>query len=231
MDKLRISTIIFDAGGVLMYYKRKRNAIVRGLLTSMNYDPFSIEVAINEGEDFDVKYFEDHKQINNWKEEKEWLLSHYTKIAATIDEGNEFLADKLFMLTFDTNEYVLYPEVIEILEELKERHKLGVISNCNPSLDWAFSSLGIRRFFDDIVISAYERIEKPDKEIYIRSMKNLGSKAEECIFIDDRIENVRAAEELGMMGLHLKRDENESLRTLVDLLEQADIESAEASVV
>lgn len=219
MDKGKITTIIFDAGGVLLYYKRKRNDIVRGILTTMGYNFDRVEKAIQDGEDFDERYFENRKIISNWLEEKEWLLNHYSTIAHSIDEDNEFLADKLFMLTFDANEYVLYPEVIEVLDELKMKYKLGIISNANPSLDWSFSSLGIRQYFDDIVISAYEGIEKPDKEIYLRSISNLGSKLEECIFIDDRLENVNVAEKLGMKGFHLNRNDHKTLKTIVSLLD------------
>jgi epoxide hydrolase-like predicted phosphatase len=214
----KISTIIFDAGGVLLYINRRRNDIARNLLLSVGYDNEVINRALKAGEDFDEKYFRNNRDISNWKEEKNWLRGHYNAIANAVDERNECLGDKLFMLTFDTYEYILYPETIELLENLKNHYKLGILSNALPSLDWAFDNLGIRKYFDNIIISAYEGIEKPNKEIYITAVERLESKFEECIFIDDRIENVKTAESLGIRAFHLNR-EKDTLKVLLELLE------------
>lgn len=213
----KISTVIFDAGGVLIYIKRRRNEIAQSLLLSMGYTIENIDIALKVGNEFDKNYFSNQKWIHNWKEEKEWLSGHYNAIAKSIDENNKDLSDKLFMLTFDTNEYVLYPEVIDTLESLKDDYKLGIISNALPSLDWSLDSLDIRKYFDNIIISSYEGVEKPDKDIYIAGVEKLGSMFEECIFIDDKIENVRTAESLGMKGLYLDR-EKDTLKALIDFL-------------
>lgn len=213
----KISTVIFDAGGVLIYIKRRRNEIARSLLLSMGYNIENIDIALKIGNEFDKNYLSNQKWIYNWKEEKEWLSGHYNAIAKSIDENNKDLGDKLFMLTFDTNEYVLYPEVIDTIESLKDDYKLGIISNALPSLDWSLDSLDIRKYFDEIIISSYEGVEKPDKDIYIAGVEKLGSTFEECIFIDDKIENVRAAESLGMKGLYLDR-EKDTLKALIDFL-------------
>ncbi|KYH35529.1 phosphatase [Clostridium tepidiprofundi DSM 19306] len=218
MSISKISTIIFDAGGVLLYIKRRRNDIVKELLLSMGYNIDSINNAIMAGNEFDEKYFSNEARIYNWKDEKNWLIGHYNAIAKCVDEKNDYLADKLFMLTFDTYEYVIYPKVIEVLETLKDNYKLGIISNALPSLDWAFDTLGIRKYFDNIIISAYEGVEKPDETIYFSAVDKLGCKFEECIFIDDKIENVQAAEKLGMKGFYLDRKEY-TLKAVLDLLD------------
>jgi epoxide hydrolase-like predicted phosphatase len=213
----KISTVIFDAGGVLIYIKRRRNDIAKKLLLSMGYTMENVDRALRIGNEFDEKFFSNQEWIYNWEKEKEWLLGRYNAIARSIDENNMNLRDRLFMLTFDTNEYALYPEVIDTLESLKGNYKLGIISNALPSLDWSFDTLGIREYFEEVVISAYEGVEKPDKAIYVSGVRKLGSRFEECIFIDDRIENVKAAEGLGMKGFHLDRDKD-TLKALIDLL-------------
>jgi HAD superfamily hydrolase (TIGR01509 family) len=217
MSTHKISTIIFDAGGVLLYIRRKRNDIAKNLLLSMGYEIESINRALILGNEFDEKYFSNQTWIYNWKEEKDWLLGHYNTIAKSVDENNDYLGEQLFMLTFDTNEYALYPEVIDILDTLKENYKLGIISNALPSLDWSFDTLKIRKYFQNIIISAYEGVDKPDKAIYVSGVKKLGCKFEECIFIDDKIENVEAAESLGMKGFYLDRNKD-TLKALMDLL-------------
>lgn len=54
---------------------------------------------------------------------------------------------------------------------------------------------------DDIFISAVEKVSKPDAEAYKILLNRNGLSAEHCLFIDDKPENVKAAEQLGMHGI------------------------------
>ena len=51
------------------------------------------------------------------------------------------------------------------------------------------------------MVSSRELVSKPDWRIYRRLMERYGLKAEECVFIDDRPENVAAARSMGMQGI------------------------------
>lgn len=46
------------------------------------------------------------------------------------------------------------------------------------------------------------------KKLYKIAMNSLNVKAEECIFIDNKIKNVEAAERLGLRGVYLYRKVN-----------------------
>ena len=54
---------------------------------------------------------------------------------------------------------------------------------------------------DGIVMSGEELIGKPDQRIYQILLDRYGLKAEECVFIDDRIGNIEAGERLGIRGI------------------------------
>lgn len=54
---------------------------------------------------------------------------------------------------------------------------------------------------DGIVISGEELIAKPDLRIYKILLERYGLKAEECVFIDDRKENIIAGEQIGIRGI------------------------------
>ena len=45
---------------------------------------------------------------------------------------------------------------------------------------------------------------KPDPAIYRLAAERLGVKPEECVFVDDLLENVEAAESIGMKGIVFK---------------------------
>ena len=59
--------------------------------------------------------------------------------------------------------------------------------------------------FKDIVVSGNEKLVKPDAAIYHLALDRFGLKPDQAIFIDDRLENVQAAEAVGMAG-HLFTD-------------------------
>jgi len=52
------------------------------------------------------------------------------------------------------------------------------------------------------MISCEEGVAKPDSESWIRPLDFLGLKGEECLFIDDIIENINVASNLGIKGWH-----------------------------
>ncbi|MBR1866016.1 MAG: HAD family phosphatase [Lachnospiraceae bacterium] len=54
---------------------------------------------------------------------------------------------------------------------------------------------------DGYVVSALERIKKPDPAIYQLLCERYGLKAQECLFVDDRQENVDAAIGVGMQAI------------------------------
>lgn len=91
---------------------------------------------------------------------------------------------------------------VACLQALKaEGHAVYAISNFSAekfALErqrWDFLAL-----FDGIVLSAEIGVLKPDPGIYEHFLQIYQVPAQSCLFIDDRPENVAAAEALGMVG-------------------------------
>lgn len=61
--------------------------------------------------------------------------------------------------------------------------------------------------FIDIVISADEKLVKPDPAIYRVLLDRNNLKAEDCLFIDDSLPNVEGARSVGMMAHHFQGPE------------------------
>lgn len=64
-----------------------------------------------------------------------------------------------------------------------------------------FPFLGL---FRDVVVSAHERLVKPDPEIYRVLLARNRLEAGRCLFIDDSERNVRGAEAVGMRAHHFR---------------------------
>jgi epoxide hydrolase-like predicted phosphatase len=78
--------------------------------------------------------------------------------------------------------------------------KTGVLSNTErPAVDF-FRRQGYD-MFDEAIFSCLEGVRKPEKKIYQIAVERLGVRADECLFIDDRIECVEGARAAGLEGI------------------------------
>lgn len=204
-----IKVIFFDAGGVLFHEQVNPQDKLRKILNSRGISKNLIESALEKSSLAVNTYFRQGVEPKNWDEEKKLWKLVYKIIAAEADKTNPYFADELLMLTQFTNYYKLYPEVNHILEDLVDNYTLGVISNALPSVDLVFDFLEIRKYFKLITISSFVQMRKPGEDIYKYSIKQIGSNPSECLFIDDKLENIKSAKKIGMQTIHLKRPEND----------------------
>ncbi|AZM55473.1 hydrolase [Streptomyces sp. WAC 01529] len=79
-----------------------------------------------------------------------------------------------------------------------------LVTNATPWLADDLALLGLTGpagLFDDVISSADLGVTKPDRRIYETAAERAGTAPGRCLFVDDRQENVDAAEALGMTGL------------------------------
>lgn len=209
MKNNSIKVIFFDAGGVLFHEKVSPQDKLKKILNSRGINKDLIERALEKSSQEVNTYFRQGIEPKNWNDEKRLWEIVYKTVACEVDSTNPYFADELFMLTQFSSYYKLYPEVKSILENLADNYTLGVISNALPSVDWVFDFLEIRKYFKLITISSFVQMRKPGEDIYKYSIEQIGSKPEECLFIDDKLENVKIAEKIGMHTIHLIRPKND----------------------
>lgn len=63
-------------------------------------------------------------------------------------------------------------------------------------------SAPIFELFSDIVISGEERLIKPDPAIFRLALSRFDRRPDQCLFIDDRLDNIEAGEAAGLTGHH-----------------------------
>ena len=106
-----------------------------------------------------------------------------------------------FMLT----QSKLLPDgALGILRELaaSDQYLLGALNNeARVTNDYRFKTFGLRELFDVALSSCYLGLRKPDVAIYKRALDIVGRPPERVLFIDDRRENVAAADAVGMKGI------------------------------
>src|SRR3972149_392893 len=99
--------------------------------------------------------------------------------------------------------------LMALIRSVRPSIKTGLISNAWANGRYIFTEVfAIASAFDTLVISAEEKVMKPDPRIYHIALDRLGVAAGESIFIDDMLPNVRGAEAVGMIGVHFQPAED-----------------------
>ncbi|MBV8660543.1 MAG: HAD-IA family hydrolase [Candidatus Dependentiae bacterium] len=114
----------------------------------------------------------------------------------------------------------IIPGSIELLRDLKNAgYNLYVISNWDslsfPILEKQFPEIFThegQKTFDDIIISGKVGMVKPDHIIFEKALSKFGIQASDAVFIDDVIENIQAAEKVGIESIHCIKENMKHVR-------------------
>lgn len=105
-----------------------------------------------------------------------------------------------------------------LLSRLKqEGYKLYGLTNWCSKVHITMRQYPIFQLLDGRLISSEEHLVKPEAAIYERICSKFGLKAEECVFADDKKENIEAARQYGMHGIVFS-DVQQYERELMDIL-------------
>ena len=182
-----INTIIFDFGGVLIDWNPRY----------MYRDEFEEN---SEMEDFLSKVCTD-----------DWNLQQDK--GRSLAEGTRILQHKFpehvvkIQLYYDQWEKMIkgdIPQNVALLRKLKEKYKLYGLTNWSAeTFPIVFKQYSFFQLFDGIVISGEEKLIKPDKKIFELILERYHLKAENSLFIDDNVNNIQAAKEMGFATIHV----------------------------
>lgn len=93
------------------------------------------------------------------------------------------------------------PGAREFCQAMKEQgYGIYVLSNASDLFYKYFPNLLPLDFFDGVFVSSDYLMLKPDAQIFRTFLEKYGLKAEECLFIDDRKENVEGSKIVGFNG-------------------------------
>lgn len=111
--------------------------------------------------------------------------------------------------------------LVEFIQSLRGEYKTVLLSNAWDNLRPLLKGLWkIDSVFDHIFISAELGLAKPDPEIYKVVIDSLDQDPSELIFIDDFVENVKAAREANLNAIHFRNRD----QALADIMEYLDLE-------
>ena len=194
-----ISTILWDVGGVLLtnaWDQQQRD----GVLSRFHVDH----------SDFNRR----HAEVFDAWERDQIGVDEYLRHTLFYEPRAFTQAEFFEAMRAETR--LLADSAIGILRQIaaSESYVLATVNNESRAMnEFRLTQFRLIDLFDGFFSSCYLGIRKPDRKIYQVALDVLQRDPEDCIFIDDRAENVAAASSLGIHGIQY-----EGSRQLTDAL-------------
>jgi len=112
---------------------------------------------------------------------------------------------------FNPGKLIIAPDAHQILEKLRGRFIISLISNFTNStfIHRSLDNLGIDRFFDHVIDSVSIGWRKPHPRIFKHLLNFSGVKVEEAVFIGDDLDaDIKGAKNLGIKAVLLVGSKN-----------------------
>ena len=182
----KITTILFDVGGVLGTNGWDGAARAKAV------ERFALD-----GDDFESR----HAQVVDEFETGGLSLDDY--LAFTVfHQSRRFDRETFRAFMFERSQP--HPEALALVESLARSggYLMGTLNNESLELNrHRIETFGLRRFFTVFFSSAFLGVRKPGAEIFRRALWIIQRQPQECLYTDDRSENVEAARNFGVQAI------------------------------
>jgi len=165
----------------------------------------------------------------------EYQRSAWTRGLEKLGINNEELGRELaeYFPTMRKESPFVYEETYEVLDQLKEKYTLLLMTNGSPSLQNTKLEITpeIAPYFDHILISGSFGKGKPDPSIFEHALEIVGLSADEVLMVGDNLmTDILGSSKVGMQSVWINREEKpvseevkptytiENLRELLTLL-------------
>lgn len=181
-----ITTLFLDIGGVLLTNGWDHNIRARAA------DKFSL--------DYNEMNERHHLTFDTYEEGKLSLDEYLNRVVFYEKRpfsGNEF---KAFMYAQSQP----FPEMIELMRNLKAQHSLQVAAVSNEGRElttYRVQQFKLGNFIDFFVSSCFVHYRKPDADIYRIALDIAQASPDEVVYIEDRAMFVEVARGLGIRGI------------------------------
>lgn len=214
MEKTKINAVLFDLDDTLVNSKKAEyNAICQ---FKKLYSEF------NKVEDIDFAktwikitmeiYEKYHNGIISFEELRigrmQGLFDNYS---INISDEDAKIKFRDYQNIYEKN-WILFDDAKEVLENLKDRYKLVILSNGDGKQQRKkIEYTGLNKYFSDIVISSEVGYSKPKKEIFEIACKMINSNPENCIMVGDKYKvDIEGSLKAGIHGIWVNRKKEQS---------------------
>jgi putative hydrolase of the HAD superfamily len=182
MALVKLTTILFDAGGTLVFPNFQR------IVDELGPDGVGLDLARLAQADADVRRGLDDPAIIAATNDGQ-RFSRYLHLLAQAVGLPDIPPPVMQRLQAYHDEQNLWeqvpPDVVPALELLRKRFRMGVVSNANGTVRQKLRRIGLADFFETIVDSHEEGIEKPDPRLFEVALSRMNVRAEDTAYVGD----------------------------------------------
>jgi HAD superfamily hydrolase (TIGR01509 family) len=222
-----IKGAIFDIGGVLAHdvWENLLLSVPHGIASKYNLSCGEVEKI---GKDLWKKFAT--RKANSPQDREKYEREYWEAFKTSTPRLPDSISvESLISMSEDFVQHVNEKEMTPILKRLRNK---GVgLAICSNNNEFWFSrqmtKLELNKFFDDdkVVLSCREGVEKSDKtlKMFYVAARKLGLAATDCLFIDDRMENINRALDCGMTGIWFPSGSSDGARYLNTVLQKLEL--------
>lgn len=161
-------------------------------------------------------YLNSYHLVQTIQEQYDRFNHYYQIIASSLPELNlnsEKITAIVDDLVYNYDNFILFPNVKEVLATLSKKYKLGIISDTYPSTKKVLAHFDILQYFTAITFSCELNAFKPNSIMYQDAIHKINIKSEETVFIDDFLTNLEGANKLGIIPILITMHPNSDQET------------------
>lgn len=180
-----IHNIIFDLGNVV--FKLKWNIVLEKYANTEKDKKILEDVIFNSKE---------------WEKLDEGTIKKNDAINIMLSRLPENLHSACLGIMKDWKEgLILNNQTIDFIKKIREKgYKTYILSNAPADIPDFLIRCDLNQYFDGQIISAEEKILKPNYQIYKLILNRFSLEPKDCLFLDDKVENISAAIDCGING-------------------------------
>jgi len=209
-----VTDVFFDLDHTLWDFEKNSGLTFNKIFLELNF-PFSLDV-----------FLKFYNPINHaqWKLYRENKITQedlrFNRLNKTFEKLN--YSASIGLINNISEKYItylstfphLFEGTLELLEALKNRFRLHIITNGFDKIQqFKIENSGIESFFEFVFTAEKVGFKKPHPEIFIQSLKTVNTTAEASIMIGDSFEaDILGALNQGMQAIHFN-SHNEEVHT------------------
>ncbi|SFO23181.1 HAD family hydrolase [Nitrosospira briensis] len=116
------------------------------------------------------------------------------------------------------NRLQLYPDVKRVLNELRTKYRLALISDAQSCYALPeIRAVGLEGYFEPVVISSHYGFRKPDPRLFQRALDKLKLKPAEVIWVgNDMFRDIHGAKQVGIKSIFI--DSNQGVKSFENVM-------------
>jgi len=210
---LDIKAIFFDLDDTIVNSRKaEKEAICELKKTFKEFDKIKAEEFEKEWYKNALELYEKYnrREITFERQRIDRVKRTFSKYNIIKNDEEALSIFQVYLKYYEKN-WQLFSDTGKVLDELKEKYKLGIITNGDGIQQrQKIEKTNIKNYFSEIIISSELGISKPDKKIFEIACEKIKENPQNCIMVGDNyLNDIQGALNAGFDAILINRNKKE----------------------